>query len=64
MQQKRIISPNINSHQDKEKVKTMGIIIYKGLVIPCFHGWQQLTISLCSRITSYQTMQRLQTSNG
>ena len=32
MQQKRIISPNINSHRDKEKVKTMGIIIYKGLV--------------------------------
>ncbi len=32
MQQKRIISPNINSHRDKEKVKIMGIIIYKGLV--------------------------------
>ncbi len=32
MQQKRIISPNINSHRDKEKVKIMGIIIYQGLV--------------------------------
>jgi hypothetical protein len=32
MQQKRIISPNINSHRDKEKVKTMGIIIYQALV--------------------------------
>lgn len=32
MQQKRIISPNINSHRDKEKVKTMGIIIYQGLI--------------------------------
>ena len=31
MQQKRI-NPNINSHRDKEKVKTMGIIIYEGLV--------------------------------
>jgi len=32
MQQKRIISPNINSHRDKEKVKIRGIIIYKGLI--------------------------------
>ena len=32
MQQKSIISPNINSHRDKEKVKTMGIIIYESLV--------------------------------
>ena len=32
MQQKRIISSNINSHQDKGKVKTMGIIIYQALV--------------------------------
>ncbi len=31
MQQKRIISSNINSHQDKGKVKTMGIIIYQAL---------------------------------
>jgi hypothetical protein len=31
MQQKRI-NPNINSHRDKEKVKTMGIIIYEGLI--------------------------------
>lgn len=32
MQQKRITIFNINSHRDKEKVKTMGIIIYKGLI--------------------------------
>ena len=31
MQQKRI-NHNINSHRDKEKVKTMGIIIYEGLI--------------------------------
>ena len=31
MQQKRI-NPNISSHRDKEKVKTMGIIIYEGLI--------------------------------
>ncbi|MBJ7346364.1 MAG: hypothetical protein JHD09_13895 [Gemmataceae bacterium] len=32
MQQKRITIFNINSHRDKEKVKTMGIIIYQALV--------------------------------
>ena len=32
MQQKRFINPNINIHRDKEKVKTMGIIIYEGLI--------------------------------
>jgi hypothetical protein len=31
MQQKRI-NPYINSHRDKEKVETMGIIIYEGLI--------------------------------
>ena len=31
MQQKRITIFNINSHRDKEKVKTMGIIIYQAL---------------------------------
>jgi len=31
MQQKRS-NHNINSHRDKEKVKTMGIIIYEGLI--------------------------------
>lgn len=32
MQQKRIINFNINSHQDKEKVKNMGIIIYQTII--------------------------------
>jgi len=31
MQQKRS-NHNTNSHRDKEKVKTMGIIIYEGLI--------------------------------
>jgi len=31
MQQKRC-NHNFNSHRDKEKVKTMGIIIYEGLI--------------------------------
>jgi hypothetical protein len=64
MQQKRIISSNINSHQDKGKVKTMGIIIYQALRDALLSRLAASDILLCRRIISYQTMQRLQTSSG
>jgi hypothetical protein len=50
MQQKRIISPNINSHRDKEKVKIMGIIIYKGLVDSLL---SRLAVSNCFVVQSH-----------
>ncbi len=56
MQQKRIIISNINSHQDKEKVKTMGIIIYQTLRDDLLSRLAASDYFVCRRITSYQTM--------
>ena len=50
IQQKRFINPNINSHRDKEKVKTMGIIIYESLVDSLF---SRLAASNCFVVQSH-----------